>query len=83
MMPTAVASAIDSSTNWQGHTGSFAGNRSALPESDRPVPGEPFRQYALRRFAYSVVYENKPGALLIVAVVHQQRQFYWRHRRGL
>jgi hypothetical protein len=42
-----------------------------------------FRQYVLRHFAYSVIYEVAGPDLLIIAVSHnQRRQFYWRHRRA-
>jgi toxin ParE1/3/4 len=41
-----------------------------------------YRQYVLRRFDYSVVYEIRPGEVLVIAVAHNsRRQYYWRHRR--
>jgi len=55
------------------------------PHSFPPVrpPGSRrvYRQYVLRRFAYSVVYEVRPAEVLVIAVAHnRRRRHYWRHR---
>jgi hypothetical protein len=40
-----------------------------------------YRQYVLRRFAYSIVYEIRSGELLVIAIAHnRRRRYYWRHR---
>jgi hypothetical protein len=41
-----------------------------------------YRQYVMPRFDYSVVYQLRPGELLVIAVAHnRRRQYYWRYRR--
>jgi toxin ParE1/3/4 len=42
-----------------------------------------YRQYVMRRFDYSLVYEIRSGEIIVIAVAHNsRRQYYWRHRRA-
>lgn len=53
---------------------------AALPGAGSPWPGEAgVRRAHLRGFPYWVVYEERAGAVVILAVAHEKRKpAYWR-----
>ena len=50
------------------------------PKLGQPI-GRGLRRALLRRFPFSLIYSEEPGAILIIAVAHQRRRpEYWLER---